>query len=156
MFHRAAVLALASCLLPACGSDGGSQPPLFPADYASSYQPVRACMSSLEHDNMNVIVYASADAVTPYTGRMAAYPAGAILLKEEYDVDDTMCTGPVIFETAIQRLASGSSSATLDWHWQKVDAKRHVIMDDDQSCISCHTSCGQASAGGYMGTCSMP
>jgi hypothetical protein len=147
--------AAAAALLSACGSDGGSPTPLFPPDFATSYQQVRSCQSSLEHDLMNVKVFASPEAVTPYTGRAAPYPTGAILVKEEYDRNDTACAGAVVFVTAIERLDSGSSPDTIDWHWQKADATDKVVMDDDPSCIMCHTDCG-VPPDGYEGTCSKP
>ena len=148
------VVLTAAAALSACGTDP-SQKPLFPPDYATSYQQVRTCQSSLEHNLMNVKVFASPEAVTPYTGRAAPYPTGAILLKEEYDRNDTSCAGAVVFVTAIERLDTGSSAKTIDWHWQKVDAAGKVLSDNDMACIACHTDCGQPPMG-YEGTCSMP
>lgn len=145
-----------SALLSACGTDGASgDPALFPADYASTYQEVRDCRFSLEHDLIRVRVLASPEALTPYTGRAAPFPTGAIVLKEQYDESDTTCAGPIKSFTVMQKLDVGSSPDTLDWEWQEVDAKLHSTGTDIKRCTNCHTDCGKA-PDGYDGTCTMP
>jgi hypothetical protein len=148
--------ALSLGVLTACGNDSApSEPPLFPVDYLATYQEVRNCRFSLEHDLLYVRVLASPEAVTPYTGRMAPFPTGAIVVKEEYGENDTTCAGPITFFTAMEKLDVGSSPATLDWHWQKVDANRRTISSDATSCIHCHSNCAQP-PDGYDSTCEMP
>ncbi|MGE5307422.1 MAG: cytochrome P460 family protein, partial [Hyphomicrobiales bacterium] len=146
----------------ACGSnsngktDGNtSGPPVFPADYAATYQQVRNCRLSLEHDLMYIRVLASPDALAAYNGRTAPFPTGAIALKEQYGEDDTTCAGPIVNFTVMQKLAVGSSPATLDWTWQKVGADRRLVDTDITRCTRCHTDCGKP-PDGYDGTCTMP
>ncbi|MBA3395918.1 MAG: cytochrome P460 family protein [Deltaproteobacteria bacterium] len=139
-----------------CGDDGSStgDPPLFPADYAATYQEVRGCRFSVEHDSIRVRVLASPDAVTAYNGRTAPFPTGSIILKEEFDESDTACAGPIVEVTVMQKLAVGSSPDTLDWTWQKATVER-VIETDIMRCTRCHTSCGKPPEG-YDGTCTVP
>lgn len=148
-------VSLVAGTLAACGTDSKGDPPLFPADYTSTYQEVRNCRFSLEHDLLYIRVLASPEALTPYSQRMAPFPTGAIVIKEEYAMDDMTCSGPIQFITAMEKLDDGSSPMTMDWHWQKVDGKRHVINSDDMSCINCHMGCG-VPPDGYLGTCTMP
>jgi len=160
MARRAVLAILVAQALLACGGDdggddGGGDPPVFPADYAATYQQVRGCRFSLEHDLVRIRVLASPDALTPYNGRTAPFPAGAIVLKEEYAETDTACAGPVVSYTVMQKLAVGSSPATLDWTWQEVDANRRTLSRDDRSCTSCHSDCGRPPEG-YDGTCTVP
>jgi Cytochrome P460 len=151
--HRALVLA---CALAGCGTDSASQdPPLYPEDYAATYQEVRDCRFSLDHDLTRMRVLASPEALASYTDRTAPFPTGAIVLKEQFEGDDTACSGPIITVTVMQRLDTGSSPDTLDWTWQQVDSKGDVETVDIKRCTSCHTGCGSAPEG-FDGTCAMP
>lgn len=136
------------------GADAGP-PPAFPADYRSTYTQMRPCRSSTEHDLNNVIVYANPSAANAYMMRDQPFPTGSVVLKEEYEIGDTSCAGPILQWTVMVKLPDGSSAATLDWHWQKVDANRHVLTDNEQRCYSCHMGCGVPPEG-YAGTCSPP
>lgn len=167
MARRAALAAaLAASMaagLAACGGGGGGDDdidapgalPLFPADYAATYQQVRDCRYSLDHDLRRVRVLASPEAMAAYTGRAAPFPAGAIVLKEEYADRDTACAGAIVSFTVMQKLAAGSSPATLDWHWQEVSPDRRGVNEDNRSCVGCHTGCGKPPEG-YDGTCAVP
>jgi hypothetical protein len=104
---------------------------------------------------VRIRVVASPDAVTPNRGRTAAFPTGAIVLKEQYHDSDTTCAGPIVDFTVMQKLDVGSSPETLDWHWQKVDTNLRTIETDIMRCTRCHTSCGVAPEG-YDGTCAVP
>jgi hypothetical protein len=152
---RAVVVVL---IASACG---GTDPPpgepaLFPADYAATYQEVRNCRNSIEHGFVRVRVVAAPDAIGPYMDRTTPFPAGAIVLKEEYDDADTACAGPVKHYTVMQKLAGGSAPAALDWEWQAATPQFRAIADEDlQSCITCHTDCGKP-PDGYDGTCTVP
>jgi hypothetical protein len=156
---RRAILAVlaAQALLGCSGDDGGDDgdPALFPADYAATYQQVRNCRASLEHGLVRVRVLASPDAVTPYQGRTAPFPAGAILLKEERPDSDTTCSGAPTNYTVMQKLPAGSSPATLDWTWQEVGTNLRATARGTQGCIGCHTDCGKPPEG-YDGTCTVP
>jgi hypothetical protein len=154
---RRILLALIAPALAACSDDGGSSgpPPLFPDDYAATYQQVRNCRFSLDHDLIRVRVLASPDALVAYNGRTAPFPTGAIVLKEEYAESDTACAGPIESFTVMQKLEVGSSPATLDWSWQEVGADHHGKTIDIMRCTSCHTGCGKPPEG-YDGTCTVP
>jgi len=156
---RLAVPALLATLI-ACSDDGNSaEPSVVPADFAATYQEVRNCRNSIDHDLRRIRVLASPDALMPYTTRAAPIPTGAILLKVEYAMNDTTCSGPVVEYTAMQRLDTGTAPALLDWTWQRVDTKFGVIKaeprDEPVRCAMCHTGCGKPPEG-YDGTCTMP
>lgn len=144
-------------LLLACGTDPPKEESLFPADYAATYQEVRNCRNSIEHDLMRIRVLASPEALAPYTDRAAPFPVGAIVLKEQYAGGDINCEGPIVQFTVMQKLADGEDPAMLDWTWQKTDGERVVDEDHDlEKCSSCHTRCGVPEEGGYAGTCAVP
>jgi hypothetical protein len=149
---------LAVVLLGGCGGGGGSvdagPPPVFPADYLTTYQEVRNCRASIEHGAVRIRVLASPDAITPYVDRAAPFPVGAILLKEERDDSDLDCSGPIVNFTVMQQLATGADPEMLDWTWQEVDAQLHVRETDVKRCSQCHVSCVPPE--GYEHTCTVP
>lgn len=156
-------LALAAlAALGACGDDEAASPspppvmaePLFPADFQATFQEVRDCRPSSEHDLGRVRVYADAQALGPYTTREGAFEQGATLVKEEYDGTDSECEGPVTQWTVMQRLADGDSPGTLGWRWQRLSAERTVVTQDDPRCVGCHTACNAPE--GYSNTCAVP
>jgi len=153
---RRAALAALVVVTFGCGDDGKGEPPLFPADYTATYQEVRNCRFSLDHDLLHIRVLAAPDALTPYVDRAAPFPTGAIVLKEQYGQDDTTCAGPLVNFTVMEKLDVASSPATLDWSWQKVGADRHTLKVDIKSCTSCHSDCGKPANNGYDGTCTVP
>jgi hypothetical protein len=155
MALRAVLAVLVAGSLCACGDDGGGDPPLVPADYAATYEEVRSCRFSVEHDLTRIRIVAAPDALAPYRTRSAPFPTGAIVLKEEYDSADMTCAGPIIEFTVMQKLDAGSSPDTLDWAWQKVGVDRRVKTTDLMRCIRCHTGCGKPPEG-HDGTCAMP
>lgn len=143
--------------LGGCGTDtgGSGDPPLFPIDYEATYQEVRDCRFSLDHDLVRIRVLASPDALTAYNGRVAPFPTGSVVLKEQYFDSDTTCAGPVVEYTVMQKLDVGASPETLGWSWQKVSGDHTTVKTDIKRCTQCHTGCGQAPEG-YGGTCAMP
>ncbi|HTL37137.1 MAG TPA: hypothetical protein VL326_28575 [Kofleriaceae bacterium] len=145
------MLALTSC----GGDDGGGEPPVFPASYATTYQEVRNCRFSIDHNLRRIRVLASPDALAPYTDRMTAFPVGAVLLKVEHAEDDTSCSGPPIGFTAMLRLEAGADPALLDWKWQELDGDQHALQPMPARCASCHKTCGVPPEG-YSGTCTQP
>ena len=142
-----------------CDGEGGhadAGPPAdFPADYATTYTQVRECRLSIEHDQKNVRVMASPDAVTPYLDRLAPFPAGSVVVKEEYAEGDDRCTGSIVNFTVMIRLTEGSDPASLDWKWQAADSLRQVRNVDLMKCTRCHAMCPDQGVG-YMGTCEEP
>jgi hypothetical protein len=158
------VLLIAPALGGCGGDDGGddegeTETPLFPADYAASYQQVRNCRFSLEHDLVRVRVLASPDALTAYNGRTAPFPTGAVVIKEEYAESDTTCAGPIQNISVMQKLAAGAAPGSLDWSWQEVDGEHRTVTPTTsaaiRSCTSCHSDCGKPPEG-YDGTCTVP
>jgi hypothetical protein len=154
--------ALLSAVPAGCGGDddddgGGVETTLFPATYSDSYEEVRNCRRSSDHDLNYIRVVAAPDAVEPYQARDGAtpFPTGAVVLKEEYDPSDDTCSGEIAQWTVMSKLAAGSSAETLDWHWQEVRADRKVNTDDEPRCIGCHESCGD-SLPGFDATCADP
>jgi len=139
------------------GDDDGDEgaAPHFPADYADDYVEVRDCRGSGDHDLNNIRILAGPGAIAPYQGRLTPFPVDAVVLKEEYDFGDTSCAGPIKQWTVMRRLPAGSALATLDWSWQRVDAKRRVVDEDAPRCIGCHQGCGVA-PDGYEWTCALP
>lgn len=152
---RAVLPAILACAIGGCGGGGPDETSLFPADYAASYVQVRPCRSSPDHDLNHVRVLADPAAMVPYQMRDRPFPTGAVVLKEEHDLSDDSCTGPIRSFTVMVKLPAGSAPAALDWHWQKVDANRGVVTDNEPRCYSCHTSCG-VPPDGYLATCSAP
>ena len=160
-----ATLTLSSCmaaawLLTGCPADDGEDDdvgvePDFPADYQGSFVEVRNCRPSGDHELNTIRILAGPTALEPYQTRAMPFPPGAVVLKEEYEFGDLDCTGPLKQWTVMRRLEDGSSTETLDWTWQKVDADRHVVAVDTPACYGCHTDCGVL-PDGFDGTCAVP
>jgi hypothetical protein len=136
-------------VLAACGGDPAE--PGFPADYAASYGEVRDCRASADHDLNQIRVLADPAAMAAYLARDVDFPAGAIVLKEEYDFADDTCTGPIVQWTVMVRDPAGP----VGWRWQRVDADRDVVSEDEARCTTCHATCG-VPPDGYLGTCAVP
>jgi hypothetical protein len=160
----AVVLALAS---GACGDDDGGGPdaappdaapdPLFPVDYRSSWTQVRDCRSSSSHDFHYILIWADPDAASPYLDRDADFPVGSVVLKEEYDLGDTECSGDIVQWALMKRLEPGSAPLEqLDWFWQKVDENRQVVSQNDARCFGCHDDCDGNPTDSYENTCAVP
>lgn len=155
--------ALLSAVAAGCGgddddsADAGVETTLFPASYADTYEEVRDCRRSGDHDLNYIRVVAAPDAVEPYQARDEAtpFPTGAVVLKEEYDPSDATCSGEIAQWTVMSKLSAGSSADTLDWHWQRVGTDRLVETDNEPRCIGCHESCG-SSLPGFDSTCADP
>ena len=139
-------------LAGACGG-GDDQEPLFPEDYAATYQEVRDCRGSGDHDFRMIRILADPAAFEPYMGRVSPFPEGAVVLKEEYETGDDACAGELVQWTVMVRGAEGSDARNLDWTWQTVDAGRSVVNHNDARCASCHSTCVEPE--GYVSTCSM-
>ena len=141
----------------ACSSDDpeAEKPALlFPlSDYAASYQLVRDCRKSIDHDLTSVRVLASPQAAGPYTLRNENFPVGAILVKEQYA--DDACTELDGF-SVMKREPTGYAPGAGDWHWQRVTKNGSVELDGKlPSCAGCHKSCG-VPPDGHDFTCAVP
>jgi len=153
---RRALQTVLAITLGACGGGGGAdETALFPDSYSSSYVQVRDCRASGDHDLNHVRILADPLTADAYRMRDRPFPTGAVVLKEEYDFSDDTCVGPIKQWTVMVQLAAGTASATLDWHWQKVDAQRDVVTDNEPRCHGCHATCG-VPPDGYRSTCAVP
>jgi hypothetical protein len=141
-------------MVSACGDDGGGREPLFPADYAA-YREVRDCRASGDHDLQQIRVLADPAAYDVYMSRTGAFPVGAVLLKEQFDFGDATCAEAPVQWTVMVKTAAGGDPLHLGWQWQRVDAERRVVTENDSRCFGCHTECGVA-PDGFDGTCAVP
>jgi hypothetical protein len=131
--------------------------PVFPEDYRSSYELVRDCRLSIEHDLVRIQVWANDIARDAYVNRDAELPDGSILVKEEFDGDDVGCADPMIGWTVMRREA-GFSPSIGDWHWQTLNEEQVVIEDGRISeCYMCHDMCDDDEDDeGFDWTCAVP
>ena len=150
--RRAALVLVLAALAGCPGDDDSGPPPLFAEDYALTFEEVRDCRMSGDHDFRPVRVLANPAALVPYRDRAAPFPDGAIVLKEEYDFAADDCSGPVV-EWTVMRKAAAATDA-LGWDWQRIDATRTVTESDPRACTGCHELCGVA-PDGYDGTCTV-
>ncbi|HET6481201.1 MAG TPA: cytochrome P460 family protein [Actinoplanes sp.] len=143
---RGFLLALLLVSASGCSDDGNSQvdamppqQPFFDPATVKTWPEVRNCRFSIEHDGVQVQVFASPEAATAYTEGTYPLPEGAVIVKVEHD--DSNCDEPLAY-TAMRKLASGAAPANGDWEWQRVDAdgevQEWILMRD---CVSCHSAC---------------
>jgi hypothetical protein len=147
------VLAL---LLAAACADAPSRAPVaaFPADYAASYEEVRSCRKSADHELDFVRVLTDPSALGPYLDRTSAFPDGAVVLKEQYAADDASCSGSIEAWTVMRK--NTAATARSGWDWQRVASDRSVVEADTGSCQGCHAGCTGAGQLGYDFTCAEP
>jgi hypothetical protein len=126
----------------------------FPADYAASYTLVRDCRKSGDHELDFIRVLAAPEALGPYTDRTTAFPNGAVLLKEQYDVSDSSCAGPIAQWTVMVK--DSAATERLGWDWQRVSRSRTVTEANTTRCFGCHEACTGTPRVGYDYTCTEP
>lgn len=152
--------AFASVALVAAGcadhSSPKTNPPAaeFPADYAASYTEVRGCRKSGDHELDFIRVLADANALGPYTDRTSPFPEGAVVLKEQYDVSDSSCSGPIVQWTVMTK--DSAATSRLGWDWQRVTPDRAVVEANTARCYGCHEACSGPPNAGYDHTCTDP
>lgn len=144
---RLARVALALVAL-GCGPPAGDAP--FPADYESSWREARdACTISHDHELRYIRVFTDDLAFGPYTRQDGPYPAGARLLKAEYDDPD--CTELLSFVLMEKQEPGSTPSDEHDWSWRRFDPDRREVHDPRQipfTCIDCHEwHCAEAPYG---------
>ena len=137
-----------------CGDDADGGPAPFPEDYRSTYQEVRDCRFSLEHDLKYIRVLADPEAVEPYVDQFLPFPVGSILVKEQFGDADTSCETLVDF-TVMVKLTLDAAPEDLDWSWYHVSGAFRIVREDVKGCPKCHIDCGFPPMG-YDGTCTMP
>jgi hypothetical protein len=150
---RAGLLSL--LLLAACGGgDEETHEVMFPLeDYEASFEEVRDCRGSADHDFNKIRVLADAAALVPYRDRLEEFPEGAIVLKEEYEFNDETCEGEIIGYAVMVKLAAGADERNLDWVWQRVSPEGEVEEHNESRCASCHSTC--VPPDGYGSTCAL-
>lgn len=117
-----------------------AQQPFFDLATVKTWPEVRNCRFSIEHDGVQIQVFASPESATAYTQGQYPLAEGTVLVKVEHD--DSDCTTEPIRYTAMRKLAAGAAPASGDWEWQQVDAEGEVqewVLT--QECVSCHSSC---------------
>jgi hypothetical protein len=129
-----------SLATPACSDDAPGEEPFFDvAEVMESWPEVRNCRFSIEHDGVNIIVFASPGAETAYTEGTYPLPEGTVLVKAEHD--DSFCDEVVEF-TAMRKLAAGTAPEDGDWEWQRVGANGKVLESGSlPRCVMCHEGC---------------
>jgi hypothetical protein len=134
------------------GCEPPSPPPLFPESYRESYQEVRDCRRSADHDLEYIRVLASPEARAAYVERAQPFPIGAIILKEQYA--DSFCTDLAGF-SVMKKREEGYAPTGGDWFWQRLEANMKVTSEGRITrCASCHKAC--TTAPGYEWTCAVP
>ncbi len=126
----------------------------FPANYADSYTEVRDCRKSGDHELDFIRVLVDPNALAPYTDRATPFPDGAVVLKEQYDVSDSTCSGPIVQWTVMKKDAAATDR--LGWDWQRVSPDRAVVEENTPSCPACHQACSGPPSNGYDHTCTDP
>ncbi len=157
--RRSVVISVVIASAMGCGGSNPIEPdaalPIFSADYRSTFMEVRNCRLSGDHDLNDVRMLVDPNAFDAYMLRDRPFPVGSLVIKEEFEAGDTTCSGPIKQWTVMLQLPAGSSPVTIDWHWQKVDASRTVLTEDEPRCYGCHKDCGKPPVG-YAGTCAAP
>lgn len=129
--------------------------PAFPANYAATYQQVRDCRKSGDHDLNFIRVLAAPDGLGPYMDRVTPFADGAILIKEEFDIGDSTCSDAIVQWTVMVKDAAATE--LNGWRWQRVNTEREVVESDTSRCFGCHEACdGVAPNIGYDYTCTEP
>jgi hypothetical protein len=135
-------------VLAGCGA-----PAVVPADYERTYQEVRDCRRSGDHDLNFIRVLTDPAAFEAYQQRDRAFPLNAVVMKVEYADQD--CTDVAGF-TAMKKLETGAATEGGDWQWQKLDGRRRVLEDGQPpGCVGCHRPC-QGGTQGHDWTCTEP
>lgn len=116
------------------------QQPFFDPATVKTWPEVRNCRFSIEHNGVQIQVFASPGSEGAYTGGMYPLPEGTVIVKVEHDASD--CDVQPLRYTAMRKLAPGAAPASGDWEWQQVDENGEVQeWVIPQECVSCHTSC---------------
>jgi hypothetical protein len=142
-------------MLVACGSDttDAGADPIFPADFASTFQEVRPCMRSGDHDLNHVRIVVNQTGHDAFVTRSGPFPEGTLIVKVEYA--DPTCSDLTGY-TSMRRDAAGSSPEAGDWTWQRLDENRKVERTGNiPECVSCHATCGFP-PDGHDWTCAIP
>jgi hypothetical protein len=131
---------LAVVVLAACAQVDSPNPEMvLPVDYRTTYLPVRACRSSLDH-MVAIVVFTSPEVAGIYDSGPYPFPQGALVVVEQYR--DTGCMD--LREYAVmKKREEGYDPANGDWQWYRLDQRQHVIETGKIArCATCHNDCG--------------
>lgn len=116
---------------PTPGSDA-----FFPSNFRTSYDRVRDCRLSVEHDLMHIVIYADPQSSDRYLNEDYPFEAGAVIVKEEFEDDN--CSDRSGF-TVMRKGEPGEHEDTLGWEWQRLDADRNLVTANIAQCTACHS-----------------
>jgi hypothetical protein len=141
------------CAVSACSEEKNSDPTpgsdaFFPSNFRTSYDRVRDCRLSIEHDLVHIVVYSDPDSTDRYLNEDYPFQSGAVIVKEEFA--DEECSERSGF-TVMRKAESGEHEDTLGWEWQSLDANRDLVPSNVAQCTACHSDCD---ARDY--TCTLP
>ena len=136
------------CISAGCGpADPPPATSIVPANYSATYPEVRGCRTTTEHISdygagqpaiTNIRVVLDPAAMANYRVAGQTLPAGTFVLKEEYG--DPTCS--TIVGWTVMHKEPGYDPAHGDWHWQRVRASDHAVLEDGHvtRCINCHNT----------------
>ncbi len=122
-------------------SDAGAAPtpPAIPSDFRTSFTKVnRARFMSRGHleDRFAVDVYVNAAAERVWRSDTSAIPAGAMLVKEQFDPSPADRPAGIL---AMEKREAGFDPENGDWRWIVVSAKGEIVKDGKlEQCSGCH------------------
>jgi hypothetical protein len=150
-------LAASSCLIVACAFGGTCETPdptvepIAPADYRTSFTQVRDCRFSIEHDGVQIRVWANDIAMAAYLAEENPLPVGSVIVKEEFIGDNCDDDPDLNILSVMRKETSGFDNEDNDWHFQEINpTSRAVITNTKTDCIECHRN--DCSARDYMCT----
>lgn len=124
------------------GNDNTAGPePVFPANYRETYEVVRDCRCTVEHNQLGaslIRVLASPDAVEAYLND-DVIPEGGVIVKEEFTSGDCSDDSLLLWRV-MRKEAEGFLPAAGDYSWQTVELDRTVVDTSPATCATsgCH------------------
>ncbi|MBK8271292.1 MAG: cytochrome P460 family protein [Planctomycetes bacterium] len=148
----AGVCIFAACAIGGtCDSANPTIDPIVPADYRTTFTEVRNCRFSIEHDGVQIRVWANDIAMAAYLAEENPLPVGSIIVKEEFAGGTCDDDSELNILSVMRKEAAGFDNEDKDWHFQEVNpTSRVVITNTKTDCIECHRN--DCSARDYMCT----
>lgn len=116
--------------------------PIYPADYRTSFTQVRDCRFSIEHDGVNIRVWANDIALAAYLAEADELPVGSVIIKEEFAGGTCDSDDDLTLISAMRKEDPGFDSEDRDWHFQEVTpSDRRVVNNSKTDCTECHRTC---------------
>jgi hypothetical protein len=125
----------------ACAQVDSPNPEMvLPVDYRTTYVPVRACRSSVDHP-MAMVVFTPPEVADIYDAGPYPFPVGALVVVEQYR--DSGCMDLQEYGVMKKR-EEGYDPGNGDWQWYRLDIRQHVAETGKIArCAACHKNCGQ-------------